>query len=72
MLQPSADGDYIAEITAPESGFKASFVELTFNTPSGHPFKVTTGVSITPNTFPFKWEDAAEQYADTLGGENLD
>ena len=72
VLQPSADGDYIAEITAPESGFKASFVELTFNTPSGHPFKVTTGVSITPNTFPFKWEDAAEQYADTLGGENLD
>jgi PhoPQ-activated pathogenicity-related protein len=72
VLTPEADGTYVAPISAPEQGFQASFVELTFDTPSGQPFKVTTGVSITPNTFPFKWEDAAEQYADTLGGENLD
>lgn len=72
VLTAQEDGSYVAEITEPEEGFKASFVELTFDTPSGEPFKVTTGVSITPNTFPFKWEDAAEQYADTIGGENLD
>lgn len=72
VLTADANGDYVAEIVGPDVGFKASFVELTFDSPSGQPFKVTTGVSITPNTFPFKWEDAAEQYADTLGGENLD
>jgi len=66
VLQPQADGSYVARIDKPANGFTAFFVELTY--PSGiasAPFKFTTEVSIVPDVLPFKWEAAAEQYKDT-------
>ena len=66
VLQPQADGTYVAHFDTPANGFTAFFVELTY--PSGitsAPFNFTTEVSIVPDVLPFKWEAAAEQYRDT-------
>jgi PhoPQ-activated pathogenicity-related protein len=70
ILTPESDGTYIARVESPEVGFTAFFVEMTYDGAGPQPFKFTTGVSIIPDTVPFRWEDAAAQYADTLGGEN--
>ena len=52
-LQPAADGLYIVEPPAPASGWTAWFVELTFDVPAATPLKLTTGVTVTPDTLPF-------------------
>ena len=65
VLQPQADGTYVAKIDKPASGYTAFFVELTYDSGFSVPFKFTTEVSITPDVLPFKWADAAAQYADT-------
>lgn len=70
-LSPEADGTYTARVDAPAEGFTAFFVELTYAGAGPQPYKFTTGVSIIPDTTSFDWDDAAAQYADTLGGENL-
>jgi PhoPQ-activated pathogenicity-related protein len=70
VLQPEADGSYVARVEPPKEGFKAYFVELVFDSPAEPPFKFTTGVTISPDTTPFKWEDAAKQYADKANPEN--
>ncbi|MEZ5938137.1 MAG: PhoPQ-activated protein PqaA family protein [Hyphomonadaceae bacterium] len=70
VLEPREDGSYAAKVEQADTGFKAWFIELTWDTPSGFPFKATTGVTITPDIRPYKWEDAAKQYAHTLGGES--
>lgn len=68
-LAPEADGTYVARIAAPETGFSAFFVELEYDSGIAAPFKFTTEVSILPDVLPYKWEDAAAQYADTVNGE---
>ena len=62
VLQPRPDGTYVAEAPRPAAGFTAYFVEMTFDTGGPFPFKLTTEVAITPDTLPFKWEDAAKRY----------
>ncbi len=52
-LQPVGGGKYVAKLTAPEKGFTASFVELTFPSGMKYPLKVTTGVKVMPDTYPF-------------------
>ena len=52
-LQPAADGLYVVEPPAPASGWTAWFVELTFDVPAATPLKLTTGVTVTPDTLPF-------------------
>lgn len=66
VLQPQADGTYLAQVTPPTEGYTAFFVEVSFDSglPSA-PFKFTTEVSIIPDTLPFKWADAAAKYAST-------
>lgn len=71
-LTPEADGSYIARVEAPTTGFAAWFVEIDFPSGGPHPFKFTTPVTITPDVTPHRWEDAAAQYAETLGGEAAD
>jgi PhoPQ-activated pathogenicity-related protein len=65
VLQPQADGTYLAQIEQPGEGFTAFFVELTFDSGFSAPFKFTTGVSVVPDTLPFKWEDAVGVYKHT-------
>lgn len=47
------DGVYTARIAKPESGWSAYFVELTFDVGAGVPLKLTTDVTVTPDTLPF-------------------
>lgn len=66
VMQPQADGTYVAHIDKPAQGFTAFFVELTYDSGFSVPFNFTTEVSVIPDVLPFKWEAAAEQYKDTL------
>ena len=65
VLQPQSDGTYVAKIDKPLQGFSAFFVELTYDSGFSVPFKFTSGVSVIPDTLPFKWEDAANIYEHT-------
>jgi PhoPQ-activated pathogenicity-related protein len=55
-IEPAADGSYLAKVPAPEKGFTAYMVELTYPGPTLAPFKFTTGVQVTPDVLPFKFE----------------
>jgi PhoPQ-activated pathogenicity-related protein len=57
-LIPRRDGTFFARVHAPERGFTAWFVELTFEGATRHPFKFTTEVFVTPDVLPHRWEDA--------------
>ncbi len=48
-----ADGKYFVAIQSPAKGYSAHFVELTYRTKGKYPMKVTTGVKILPDTYPF-------------------
>ena len=60
-LQTQKSGSYKANVSKPQSGFTAWFIELTF---PGN-FKLTTEVSVTPDTLPHNWSEAAAKYAAT-------
>ncbi len=47
------DGKYEVKLTAPATGWSASFVELTYPSGGKFPFKVTTGVKVLPDKYPF-------------------
>jgi PhoPQ-activated pathogenicity-related protein len=52
-LPVNADGVYEATLDVPAKGWTAGFIELTYeNKPA--PFKFTSGVTVAPNTLPFK------------------
>lgn len=51
-LNIEKDGSVVIPYSAPQRGFTAGFVEAEFGTPSGYPFKQTTGVAVTPNIYP--------------------
>ncbi|MCY3810980.1 MAG: PhoPQ-activated protein PqaA family protein [Gammaproteobacteria bacterium] len=52
-LLPAADGLYVVEPPEPASGWTAWFVELTFDVAAATPLKLTTSVTVTPDTLPF-------------------
>lgn len=52
-----AGGAYTATVAKPDQGWTASFVELTFDLGLGVPLKLTTDVTITPDTYPFAAPD---------------
>jgi PhoPQ-activated pathogenicity-related protein len=52
-LQDSGGGTYTAHVAAPEKGWTAYFVELTFPSGGKYPFKFTTAVRVSPDTEPF-------------------
>jgi PhoPQ-activated pathogenicity-related protein len=52
-LSEQGGGVYVAHVAAPEKGWTAYFVELTFPSGGKHPFKFTTAVRVNPDTEPF-------------------
>ena len=46
-------GTYTATVAPPDQGWRASFLELTFDLGAGVPLKLTTDVTVTPDTLPF-------------------
>jgi PhoPQ-activated pathogenicity-related protein len=53
-LKPETDGSWLAHVAQPDSGWTAAFVEASFSTDGGFPFKVSTAVRVLPDTLPFK------------------
>lgn len=47
------DGTLFVEISDSEDGYTAWFVEATYHSETSLPFKQTTGVVVTPDTYPF-------------------
>ena len=48
------NGQIRVDISAPEDGFSAWFVEATYSSGYELPFKTTTGVVVTPDRYPFE------------------
>lgn len=46
-------GQLTIELKAPDNGFTAWFVEATYNAETDLPFKLTSGVVVTPDEYPF-------------------
>jgi PhoPQ-activated pathogenicity-related protein len=56
----NAEGRYRIPIGAPEKGFAAYFVEATFPAAQDAPLKLTSGVAVRPDVYPFSpYESAA-------------
>ena len=49
----SENGEYTLSVEKPEKGWKAFMGELTYEGPDGTPFKMTTGIVVTPETLPY-------------------
>ncbi len=53
VVEIDESGTMTIQIDTPEDGFSAWFVEATFNIDSSAPLKLTTGVVVTPDEYPF-------------------
>lgn len=53
----SISGEYTITIESPEQGFNASFVELAFPGLDDAPLKLSTGIVVTPDEYPFPGYD---------------
>ncbi len=54
VIQPGQDGMYVANVSTPEKGWTAYFMELTYDVGAAAPLKLTTEVRVTPDTVPFE------------------
>lgn len=63
VLTERKGGVYVGRVDKPASGFTAFFVELVYDIGEKYPLKLTTEVSVTPDTLPFKFEDARKKYS---------
>ncbi|HEY2473194.1 MAG TPA: PhoPQ-activated protein PqaA family protein, partial [Candidatus Cybelea sp.] len=52
-LSDQGNNTYVARIASPDHGWRAFFVELTYPTPAGKQFKMTTDVRVIPDVLPF-------------------
>lgn len=55
VVNSNDNGEYVADISAPGGGYKASFMEFEYELSSRKPFKITTEVYISPDHLPFAW-----------------
>ena len=55
-LDKSRSGVYKGKPDVPFEGWKAFFIELSYQTPFGIPLKLTTSVRVLPDTLPFDYE----------------
>jgi PhoPQ-activated pathogenicity-related protein len=52
-LTPSGPNTWVAKVNAPQKGWTAFFVELSFPSGGSHPFKETTAIRVLPDTLPY-------------------
>lgn len=52
-IQANAAGEFVAPPAPSQTGWTASFIELTYDVGGPYPLKVSTGVQITPDTLPY-------------------
>lgn len=58
VLSANADGSFTIDLSPPEMGWRASFVELVFQGPAGIPQSYSTPIFVSPDTLPFTLADA--------------
>ncbi|MBS3771097.1 MAG: hypothetical protein KGY69_12680, partial [Bacteroidales bacterium] len=51
IIRLNNDGHYNIRLSGPKKGWKAYFIELTYN--YGLPLKLTTGVKVLPDEYPY-------------------
>ena len=56
VLQQNENGTYVGIPIKPKKGWKAYFIEMTYETPFGLNLKLTTPVRVIPDTLPFKYQ----------------
>src|SRR5262249_54334258 len=56
-LPSRGEGEYLAKVDKPPTGWTAFFVELTFDSGEKTPYKFTTQVSIVPDVLPHSIEE---------------
>lgn len=70
ILTKQVDGIYLGKVPAPERGWVAYFLEMTYPSGGSYPFKFTTGVRVAPATLPFAPPPGMESDDQALvGGE---
>jgi PhoPQ-activated pathogenicity-related protein len=52
-LTPTGPNTWVARVKAPEKGWTAFFIEMTFPSGGKYPFKETTGIRVLPDTLPY-------------------
>ena len=57
-VEISPDGVYTAKPPAPEKGYTAFFLELTYPGPGTFPLVFTSGIKVTPDKYPFEYTRA--------------
>ena len=55
-LSDQGDGTYVGRVPEPKEGWTAFFVELTFDSEHGIPYKFTTQVHVVPRRLPFAYK----------------
>ncbi len=58
LVPARGDKTFVARVEAPPAGYTAWFVEVTYPSGGKYPFKFTTEVQVTPDTLPYRWQDA--------------
>ena len=56
VLKQNENGTYVGIPIKPKKGWKAYFIEMTYETPFGLNLKLTTPVRVIPDTLPFKYQ----------------
>ena len=56
-LKQNEEGSYIVLPSTPKEGWKAYFVEMTYETPFGLDLKLTTPVRVTPDILPYEYKE---------------
>ncbi len=63
-VEADAEGNYRVEIELPEQGWRAAFLEFTFDIGASTPMRITTPVRVAPTALPF-----ADQQAPVIAAE---
>ena len=56
-LEYQGNGEYVARVPAPETGWTAFFAELTYDGPGETPYKFSTQVHIVPDVLPHSFDE---------------
>jgi PhoPQ-activated pathogenicity-related protein len=70
-LPEESDSTYTGKVPEPKEGWTAFFVELTFDSGLGLPYKFTTQVHVVPKSLPFSYKPIFTPLADRLHDEPL-
>jgi len=66
VLETEEDGVYVANVSPPEEGFTAYFVELTYDVGAPTPLKLTTSVRVVPDVLPHADRDPSQPTSITV------